>query len=339
MKKCIKIFILNLIKCLGGFSLCRFLYRKKGRIICYHGFSCDDEHLFRPKLFMKAETFETRIKYLKSKNFKIIDMDLFSKCILKGEALENAVVVTIDDGWDSLYSQALPILKKYQIPSTVYVASETFEKRIPIYFVAIQYFFWKTNKSEFMFNEKKYHLNRETYAKIFEEISYFFRHISSELLNETLERLARSLSVEYLASKNRKFHCISPDNIYELESAGVSIELHTHTHDNPMTQEGLRSELLENMQVLSKYCKNVPKHFCYPSGFYERKQFEVLADLKIQTATTCQPGLVDHHSHRYELNRFVDGEDVSQIEFEAEMSGLFEILRKLKIRLSALRNS
>jgi hypothetical protein len=54
----------------------------------------------------------------------------------------------------------------------------------------------------------------------------------------------------------------------------------------------------------------------------------------VTTATTCVPGLVDLSSakQRYYLPRFLDGGSIAMIEFEAEMSGVLAMIRKLTKR-------
>ncbi|HBI69521.1 MAG TPA: hypothetical protein DDZ22_11015, partial [Massilia sp.] len=77
-----------------------------------------------------------------------------------------------------------------------------------------------------------------------------------------------------------------------------------------------------------------PTHYCYPSGAFDAQAPDVMRAAGVATATTCLPGLVriKDGDTRYLLPRFLDGGDVSMIEFEAEMSGVLELLRKLARR-------
>jgi len=62
---------------LGLFWLARRSYKKNPRILCYHGFTLKDEHLFRPKLFIEKHTFDMRMKYLQDKQYNVISLDDF----------------------------------------------------------------------------------------------------------------------------------------------------------------------------------------------------------------------------------------------------------------------
>ena len=59
-----------------------------------------------------------------------------------------------------------------------------------------------------------------------------------------------------------------------------------------------------------------------------------MSNLGIVSATTCHAGLLNLKSKNacYYLPRFLDGENVHMLEFEAEMSGFAEILRRLARR-------
>ena len=56
-------------------------------------------------------------------------------------------------------------------------------------------------------------------------------------------------------------------------------------------------------------------------------QWSVLKEFDLASATTCDTGLVAPGDSPYALRRFLDGESVSDIEFEAEISGFAGLLR------------
>jgi hypothetical protein len=76
-----------------------------------------------------------------------------------------------------------------------------------------------------------------------------------------------------------------------------------------------------------------PTHFCYPSGRFERWNEDWLAAAGIESATTCVPGLPGHDASTFRLGRFLDGEHISQIEFEAEIAGVMEMARRVRARV------
>jgi len=69
------------------------------------------------------EKFETQMKWLKANGYTFIPLkDLVT--YLKGEKIvlpKKPIVITADDGWESVYHYMLPIAKKYNIPVTLFI--------------------------------------------------------------------------------------------------------------------------------------------------------------------------------------------------------------------------
>ena len=90
---------------------------KKTRIMMYHMIS---EQLTKGKksgLRVSPEMFERQLKYFKENGWKFIKMSE-----LKNHENENKVAaITFDDGYLDNYSQALPLLKKYEACATLYL--------------------------------------------------------------------------------------------------------------------------------------------------------------------------------------------------------------------------
>ncbi|MBK6983995.1 MAG: polysaccharide deacetylase family protein [Bacteroidetes bacterium] len=72
---------------------------------------------------MPVTQFEALITYLK-RNFDIVSVqDIFTDT----KAKKKRIALTFDDGYLNNYSIAWPILKKYNLPATFYITTESFE--------------------------------------------------------------------------------------------------------------------------------------------------------------------------------------------------------------------
>lgn len=88
-------------------------------ILCYHSVSpASTESRFR----VSPATFEKHIGYI-CKNYRAIRIDEFLDVLRGGRKRENAVVITFDDGYLDNFEFAYPILKRYECPAIVYVAT------------------------------------------------------------------------------------------------------------------------------------------------------------------------------------------------------------------------
>ncbi len=91
-------------------------------ILCYHRFvmrkdkGTKDIYAIAPKLF------ETQMQWLKDNNYTVINMAKFLDWINgKDKMPDKAVMITIDDGYESIYSKMLPIMKKFGYTGVVYL--------------------------------------------------------------------------------------------------------------------------------------------------------------------------------------------------------------------------
>jgi len=72
---------------------------------------------------VSRETFRQQMRYLAMTGYNVIPLrDLYDYVTGKRSSLpKNAIVVTIDDGWRSTYTEVFPEMKRYGFPFTVFV--------------------------------------------------------------------------------------------------------------------------------------------------------------------------------------------------------------------------
>ena len=92
-------------------------------ILVYHNFN----PTIPGSMTLKPDKFETQIKWLKDNGFTIIPLQE-AVAYLQGKRTslpEKSVVITADDGWESVYKYMVPIVKKNNIPVTLFIYPET----------------------------------------------------------------------------------------------------------------------------------------------------------------------------------------------------------------------
>ena len=91
-------------------------------VLSYHNFSPDRS---TDRMTVTQAAFEEQMKFLKEKGYRVITLNQFLDFLnFKGQIPKKSVVITIDDGWRSAYDIALPILKKYGYPATLFVYTD-----------------------------------------------------------------------------------------------------------------------------------------------------------------------------------------------------------------------
>jgi peptidoglycan/xylan/chitin deacetylase (PgdA/CDA1 family) len=80
------------------------------------------------KMAVLQTDFELQMAYLKRYRYEVIPLEQLADFLdFKAQVPERAVVITFDDGWRSTYTIALPILRKYGYPATLFVTNDLIE--------------------------------------------------------------------------------------------------------------------------------------------------------------------------------------------------------------------
>jgi hypothetical protein len=98
--------------------------------------------------------------------------------------------------------------------------------------------------------------------------------------------------------------------------------LHTHHDQSPWKRQLFDQELEKNKTHIHQMTGRLARHFCYPSGIFNDDLIAWLAEMKIISATTCNPGLASRNSDPLSLPRLVDTMCLSPIEFEGWLTGV-----------------
>lgn len=87
-------------------------------ILYYH---LVDDHLYGPypSMFVSPKEFEKQMNYLKNNDYTVIALDE----IEHAGQYDKPVIITFDDGYEDNYTNAYPILKKYNYKATVFLIS------------------------------------------------------------------------------------------------------------------------------------------------------------------------------------------------------------------------
>ncbi len=76
-------------------------------------------------LTVKEKIFSRQMDFLYRHKYNVISLEKLVDLVnSKSNIPRNTVVITFDDGWEDNYSIAFPILKKYNLPATIFVVAD-----------------------------------------------------------------------------------------------------------------------------------------------------------------------------------------------------------------------
>lgn len=120
-----KVIIVSLIVILICISI-SIITKPKIAILGYHSFT---DSKSSNEFIMPIDHFEEQLKYLKTHHYHTITPDELYLLLTKKKSIpRKTVMITFDDGYQSNYDLAFPLLKKYNMKGTVFIVGKLAEE-------------------------------------------------------------------------------------------------------------------------------------------------------------------------------------------------------------------
>ena len=308
-------------------------------ILCYHGVSLSDEHLWNSSLYIDGPLFRQRLAAIRDFGYQVLPLGEGLERMRTDRLNKPTVAITFDDGWHDFYQSAWPILREFGYPATVYQTTFYSLYNRPVFDTACSYLLWKAagqqlNARSLTGSDGVFDLRTGSGRNQAVQTLRFRAAelgLSAEQKDHLLKRLADAAKVDYGALlRSRTLHLMNPEEVRQISRAGVDVQLHTHRHRTPADRELFLRELAENRELILSMTGKHAEHFCYPNGVFSSDLLSWLHEAGVRSAVTCEPGLATTSDDVLLLPRFTDGNSVSQAKFESWLAGLGHLIPRLK---------
>lgn len=96
--------------------------------LVYHNFTEDGAK----STSVSPKIFRQHLNYLKNNDFKVMSLEKVIDAIIENKELpDKCVSLTADDGYKSIYENAYPLLKEFNMPMAVFVATKAIDDKYP----------------------------------------------------------------------------------------------------------------------------------------------------------------------------------------------------------------
>ncbi len=312
----------------GGFAPFHRANRAKILILMYHRFSLEKN----PFKISSAE-FAAHLEYL-SKHHRVLSLTETIENLKNGTALPpNTTILTIDDGYADAFDIAFPLLKKFNLPATLFAVTDFVDGKCWIWTDLMRYILTVTTrdflKIEFENGEKieAELTNKNQRIEIAAAVNLRLKKMPDEEKDLKIKEIAANLSIEIPALPTAEFAPINWRQAREMDESVLKIESHTATHPilTNINQARLDFELQKSKEKLEKELNRKSEHFCYPNGACDEKIWQAVKNNDYQSAVTTDYGFNGTAENLFLLKRI---DAPAAIENFAQSVSGFEALRR-----------
>lgn len=251
--------------------------------------------------------FEMQISTL-SKYFNILPMSEAIERLKEKNLPNKAACITFDDGYADNAENALPILQKYGVPATFFIAAGFIDSGV----------MWNDKVIEFVRHATGYRLDlnavdlgryeiesieqrRQTLLSLINKIKYLPLDQRHALIEQLYQLIPIALPANIM---------MTTDQLRQLHRAGMEIGGHTVNHPILARTEYKTAydEIVNGKTKLENIIQAPVRFFAYPNGKprqdYLPEHVTLLRKIGFEAAFVTTPGAANYESDIYQLPRF-----------------------------------
>ena len=224
----------------------------------------------------------------------------------KGKDKEMYTTINLDDGYMDNYLYAYPVLKKYNVPATIFLATD---------FIGEEHIFWWDKVfsivSSFAPGPIKIEVGSENLSFDLDgipkrkQVSDYINSILVTKEDAIVSSLIEGMEEKYLISnKTGPAAMLGWRHINEMANNGpISFGAHTRTHRNLslLKDDEVLDELAGSKKEIEKRIGREVKGFSYPFGVYDERVKRLVMEAGFKYARSTIKGLTQRDTDRFLL--------------------------------------
>jgi peptidoglycan/xylan/chitin deacetylase (PgdA/CDA1 family) len=288
--------------------------------------------------FTAPEDFERQVAYLRRRYELMSLIDLGHALAANASMPSNTAVITFDDGYRDNYLNAYPILKKYDAPATIFLATGHIDGGTPYWWDRVDYAIHNTAEEKLDLEQLGTYRFKTTTERWLaaRSIRGQLKDLLENEKNLVVERLVRRLGVDMPSTLSREM-ILSWDEIREMARTGIAFGAHTVNHPTliGLPLEQARREIVDSKRRIEDAIDQPANTFAYPDGRpanINDSIKSILRESQFVCAVCATPTrFVSPGTDPYELGRVSPRWDFST--FHLSVSGVYPDLLAMRSRL------
>jgi peptidoglycan/xylan/chitin deacetylase (PgdA/CDA1 family) len=286
----------------GAHYLLRPIFSGVGAIFMLHHVRPRRDAEFQPNhhLEVTPEFLRAMLAHLRSRGIEIITMDEVHQRLVERNFSRRFACFTLDDGYRDNRDFALPVMREFEAPLTVYVASDFAQGTGKLWWIALELVIAKASSIEAMIGGVATRLDTSTPAAkqaAFDRLHDWLRGLPAE---HDIHREIGALCARHGVDETEicRELCMSWDELKPFaDDPLLTIGAHTITHCNLARQtEAIAShEMAISRARIESALQRPVVHLAYPYGdrvAAGAREFALAHAAGFKTAVTTRPGMI-----------------------------------------------
>jgi peptidoglycan/xylan/chitin deacetylase (PgdA/CDA1 family) len=286
----------------GAHFLLRPIFAGVGAIFMLHHVRPRRDAAFQPNhhLEVAPEFLRAMLSHLKSRDIDIVTMDEVHQRLVERNFSRRFACFTLDDGYRDNRDFALPVMREFDAPLTVYVASDFAEGCGRLWWIALEMAIANASSIEVKLGDVATRLDTSTPAAkqaAFDRLHDWLRGLPGE---HDIQREISTLCARHGVDETAicRELCMSWDELKSFaDDPLVTIGAHTVTHCNlaRQTEEIASHEMATSRARIESALVRPVLHLAYPYGdkiAAGPREFALARSAGFKTAVTTRPGMI-----------------------------------------------
>jgi peptidoglycan/xylan/chitin deacetylase (PgdA/CDA1 family) len=285
----------------GAHVLLRPIFSGVGAIFMLHHVRPQRDGAFQPNrhLEITPDFLRAMLAHLRARGIDIVTMDEVHQRLIERNFKSRFACFTLDDGYRDNRDHALPVMREYDAPFTVYVASDFAEGSGRLWWIALEMAIARADAIEVTMGGVAARLDTATaHAKqaAFDRMHDWLRTLSEHNLQREIAALCARHGIDQAAICRDR--CMSWDELKTFSADPlVTIGAHSITHCNlaQQSESVARDELTSSRARIEDALQRPAIHLAYPYGDKPAagpREFTLARASGYKTAVTTRPGMV-----------------------------------------------
>lgn len=242
-----------------------------------------------------SEEFEQTVNFLR-KRYRFVSSEDLRSYLNNRNSLDRTCLLTIDDGWLSMYNYIFPVIKKYGIPVLLFVSPEICEGQMDYWFYRSRFCDEHSVKA-LLIKQKLYDTNIWDYP---------LELLLKALPADTVSSILTTCQTEKTLPRG----FINTQELLEMRDSGL-VEIGAHTLTHPIlsleSDEKAEREIIDSVRRLEILVGAPVRCFAYPNGIprldFGKREMTLLEKTGIDLAFSVESNFVTKDTNRLAIPR------------------------------------